>query len=264
MLVIWGVLAGWLNRSWWLLLSAILLMLAVDVGKSEALSKAPLAFFILQLIVAATLTFTNRLTLRTSVGAVGAILLVLYLVVSVTITYLAGAEALVFIYSRVFGVTNQALLENFAVFPALHPHTWGANIRSIAALMGVSYTPSFSIVADTWYPTTNETSVPALFIADAWTDFSYAGVIVFSLIAGAICRSIDAVFLVHGKTVVGVAVLGAVFFGVFTLLVTALNTALLSGGLLLAPLLAGLLVKATQYLRQRHPGLPSGNAALNK
>jgi hypothetical protein len=43
-----------------------------------------------------------------------------------------------------------------------------------------------------------------------------------------------------------VAVLAATFIGVFTLLVTALSTALLSGGLLLAPILAALMVTATR------------------
>jgi hypothetical protein len=247
MLVIWGLLAGWLKRSWGLFSLAFLLLLAIAIGKSESLSKAPPAFFLLQLIVAITLIFTNRLTLRSTVGAVGAVLLVLYSVVRVAVTYLAGASALIFIYTRVFEVPSQALFENFAVFPALHPHTWGANIRPIAALMGVNYTPSFTIVAQIWQHITNETSVPALFIADAWTDFSYAGVIVFSLFAGAFCRLIDAMFLVHGKTVVAIAVLGATFIGVFTLLFTALNIALVSGGLLLAPLLAGLLMTAIRY-----------------
>jgi hypothetical protein len=39
--------------------------------------------------------------------------------------------------------------------------------------------------------------------------------------------------------------------GIFTLLVTALNTALLSGGLLLAPILAGLVVTAARYFGRR-------------
>jgi hypothetical protein len=51
-------------------------------------------------------------------------------------------------------------------------------------------------------------------------------------------------------------VLGATFMGVFTLLITALNTALLSGGLLLAPLLAGLLTAAIRYFGQRNPTAP--------
>jgi hypothetical protein len=113
--------------------------------------------------------------------------------------------------------------------------------------MGVPFVPSYNLVASTWYGSPDITS-PTLFIADAWTDFSYAGVVVYSIIAGAVCRSIDIVFLVRGKSVVGIAVLGATFWGVLTLITTALNTTLLSGGLLLAPILAAMLVAATSYL----------------
>src|SRR5258708_4501689 len=156
------------------------------------------------------------------------------------------------VYSRVFEAENQALLENFATFPFVHPHMWGANLRPVAMLMGLPYTPAFSIVAYTWYGNYDVTS-PALFIADAWADFSYFGVIVFGLIAGAVCRSIDAAFLVHGKTFVGVAVLGSIFMGVFTLLVAALIVVLFTGGLLLAPILAGLLVTASRYSPHQSP-----------
>jgi hypothetical protein len=140
---------------------------------------------------------------------------------------------------------------------------WGANLRPVATLMGIPYTPAFSIVAYTWYGSYDVTS-PALFIADAWTDFSYAGVILYSLIAGAVCRSIDAIFLVRGKTVVAIAGLGATFIGIFALLTTALNIALFSGGLLLAPILAGLLVAATRYFGQRHRTSPAENTVLNE
>ena len=50
----------------------------------------------------------------------------------------------------------------------------------------------------------------------------------------------------------GLAVLGAISLGIFTLLVSALNTAAISGGLLLAPLAAGLLVKAVRIFNRPH------------
>jgi hypothetical protein len=247
MLVIWGLLAGWLHRSWWLLLSAALLLLAIIIGKSDTLTKAAPAFFLIQLIVAALVTFTNRISWRSALGITCIVALVLYAVFRVI---LPPSQGLATVYSRIFEIENQSLLENFAAFPAMHPHMWGANLRPLAILMGFPHTPAFSIVAYTWYGNYEVTS-PALFIADAWADFSYAGVIVFSVIAGAVCRSIDAIFLAHGKTVVAVAVLGAAFFGVFTLLLTQITIAFVSGGLLLAPMLAGFLLIATRYFGQR-------------
>jgi hypothetical protein len=249
--VIWGLLAGGLGRSWPLLLAAFLLFIATMIGKFDTLSKAPPAFFLIQLMVAALLAFTNRINWRSALTGAWIVALVLYAVTRLVMV-LPENTVIQALYSRAFEAESQSLLENFATFPFVHPHMWGANIRPIAMLMGVEFIPGYSIVAHTWYGSYDSTS-PSLFIADAWADFSYAGVIVFSLIAGATCRSIDAIFLVRGKTVVSVAVLGATFIGVLTLLTTALNTALLSGGLLLAPILVGLLVTATRFFGRRGP-----------
>lgn len=254
--VIWGLLAGGLSKSWPLLVAASLLLIATMIGKLDTLSKAPPAFFLIQLMVAALLTFSNQITWRSALVGACLVALVLYAVTNLIMVVPEGTQIRRVIFSRVFEVENQSLLENFATFPFLHPHLWGANIRPIAVLLGQPLIPGYSIVAHTWYGNYDVTS-PSLFIADAWADFSYAGVIVFSLIAGAVCRSIDAIFLVHGKTVIGVAVLGATFMGVFTLLTTALNTALLSGGLLLAPILAGMAVVATRYLERTNRALDS-------
>ena len=246
MFVIWGFLEGIIRKSWLLLLAASLLLVATMIGKIETLSKGPPAFFIIQMMLAALLATSNRISWKVALlGGVG-VSLIIYATLSIIMIFAEGTSALSAAYSRVFEAESQSLLENFATFPHIHPYMWGANIRPIAQLMAVPYMPAYSIVAYTWYGT-YDVSSPSLFIADAWADFSYTGVIVFSLIAGAVCRSVDIVFLARGKTAVGIAVLGATFFGVFTLLTTALNTALLSGGLLLAPILAGVLQMISRY-----------------
>ena len=247
MLVIWGLLAGMLNRSWPLLLAAVLLFLVTMVGKVETLSKAPPAFFLLQIMLAALLVFMNKISWKIALTGVLVVSLVIYLTTRLIVLFPPETSALGAVYSRIFEVENETLVENFAVFPRLHPFLWGANVRPIAMLMGVPYFPSFSLVAYTWYGNPDITS-PTLFIADAWADFSYAGVVVFSIIAGAICRSIDIVFLARGKSVAGIAVLSATFWGVLTLITTALNIALFTGGLLLAPVLAAMLAATTRYM----------------
>jgi hypothetical protein len=245
MLVIWGLLAGTVSKSWPLLGATALLMAATMLGKIETLSKAPPVFFLLQVMLAALLIFTNRVSWRVALFGSLTFLAVVYAATRLIIIFSPELSPIEAVYSRIFDVENQTLVENFAVFPRLHPFMWGTNLRPIASLMGVPFTPSFSIVAYIWYQDHNITS-PTLFIADAWADFSYAGVIVFSIVAGAICRGIDLVFLPQGKTVVNTAVLGATFWGVLTLVTTSLNIALLTGGLLLAPLLAAILVLASR------------------
>jgi hypothetical protein len=252
MFVVWGLWAGLANRSWLLLFVALLLLACTLIGKLETLSKAPPAFLALQLALAIFLTLTNRISWRTLVVGGFAFFLFIYVVIRITIVFSPEDSPLLFVYKRLFEVQSQTLLEYFAAFPHMHPHLWGANIRPLAALMGVPYVPSFSTVAYTWFGTYDITN-PALFIADAWADFSYAGVILFSILAGAICRTIDVVFLPHGKSVVAIAVLAATFWGVLTLLTTALNIALFSGGLLLAPGLAAILITAGRYFAGKSP-----------
>jgi|SRR5581483_2823527 len=244
MLVIWGLLTGLLERSMLLVSSSLVLLLVTLVGKIETLSKGPPAFFLLQLILAMLLVFTNRLSWR--VALLGGVLLLAVTYISVRLLVISPElSPLALAYSRIFESESETLVENFAVFPRLHPFMWGANLRPIAALMGMPYTPSFKVVGYTWYHDYHITS-PTLFIADAWADFSYAGVLVFSAVAGAICRAIDIVFLARGKSTVAIAVLGAALWGVLTLLTTALNIALVTGGLLIAPLLASILMAATR------------------
>jgi hypothetical protein len=253
--VIWGVLAGWLNRSWLVLFAAFALFLAVMIGKAETLSKAPPAFFLIQMMVPLLAVFTNRIGWRIALGGACAIALLLYADIRLVMATPDGIITLETVYSRVFEAESQSLIENFATFPAMHPYMWGANIRPIAILMGHDFIPSDTIVAFTWEGTHDVTS-PSLYIADAWAGFSYAGVIAFSLIVGAACRLIDAIFLANGKTVIAAVVLAATFSGVFMLLTTPLNTAFTSGGLLLAPILIGVLVRAIRHFDKRHLTLP--------
>jgi hypothetical protein len=249
MFLIWGLLAGLLRRSWPLLAVTCLLFAATMLGRIETLSKAPPVFLLFQILFAALLVFTNRVSWRVALfGFVLAVVLI-YAAARSFIIFAPGESVGEMVYSRIFEVENQTLLENFAAFPGLHPFMWGNNLRPIAMWNGVPYEPAFNIVGYLWYGSHDITS-PSLFIADAWADFSYAGVIVYSVIAGAICRSLDVAFLARGKSVVGIAVLGATLVGVLTLLTTALNIALVTGGLLLAPLLAGAMILASGYLKR--------------
>ena len=112
-------------------------------------------------------------------------------------------------------------------------------------------------MADIWFGEQGITN-PALFIADGWADFSYAGVITYSILVGAICRTIDLVFLANGKSAVAVAVLAASVWGLLTLLTTALNIALFTGGLLLAPAMAAMLTLAGRALAARNRSAAEG------
>ena len=248
MMIIWGVLSGWIQRWWPLLAVATLLAVITVLGKVETLSKAPIALFLLQLMLVAYLVLRNNINWRVVLGSVIVTLIIFYPIIRLAVPEVDQIEALSFFYYRAFDVSNQALLEYFAAFPERIPHMWGANIRPVAAIWGLQYTPSFDVVSRLWRFSGGSTTT-AMFIADAWADFSYVGVIGFSIAVGMICRAIDVVLLVRGKTVTAVAVLAAAFVGIYNLMITALPTSMLSGGLILPPLLVVVLVEGQKLLR---------------
>jgi hypothetical protein len=90
-----------------------------------------------------------------------------------------------------------------------------------------------------------------MFIADAWADFSYFGVIGFSIVVGGICRAIDILLLVRGKTVTAMAVLTAAFIGIYNLMISALPTSMLSGGLILPPLFVIVILESQRLVARR-------------
>jgi len=244
------VLSGWIQRWWPLLAVATLLAVITVLGKVETLSKAPIALFLLQLMLVAYLVLRNNINWRVVLGSVIVTLIIFYPIIRLAVPEVDQIEALSFFYYRAFDVSNQALLEYFAAFPERIPHMWGANIRPVAAIWGLQYTPSFDVVSRLWRFSGGSTTT-AMFIADAWADFSYVGVIGFSIAVGMICRAIDVVLLVRGKTVTAVAVLAAAFVGIYNLMITALPTSMLSGGLILPPLLVVGLVEGQKLLRAK-------------
>jgi oligosaccharide repeat unit polymerase len=249
MMIVWGALSGLMQR-WWPLMAATAILLALTVlGKVETLSKAPFALFVIQLLLGGYLVFRNSIGWRVALSGVVVALIVFFPIIRIAIPELDKIETLSFFYYRAFDVSNQALLEYFAAFPERIPHMWGANIRPIAAILGLEYVPSFNVVSRLWRSAGGSTTT-AMFIADAWADFSYFGVMGFSIVVGIICRAID-IFLLAGKTVMAVAGLASVFIGIYNLMISALPTSMLSGGLILPPLLAILIVEGQKFLTRR-------------
>jgi oligosaccharide repeat unit polymerase len=250
MMVVWGALSGWTRRWWPLLAVTVLLAVTTVLGKIETLSKAPFALFLLQLMLVVYLVRRNNINWRVALACVIVTLMIFYPIIRLAIPEVDQMEALSFFYYRAFDVSNHALLEYFAAYPERISHTWGANIRPVAAIWGLQYTPSFDVVSRLWRFTGGSTTT-AMFIGDAWADFSYFGVAGFSLFVGTICRAIDIVLLSGGKTVAGLAVLAAAFVGIYNLMISALPTSMLSGGLILPPLLVFTIVEGQKLLTRR-------------
>lgn len=251
MLIVWGALSGW-TRRWWPLLAVTSFLLAMTVlGKLDTLSKAPIAIFLIQILLVVYVTFRNSITWRILLAGLIVALISFYPVIRLAVPESDSLGALHFFYYRAFDISNEALLEFFGAFPERIPHMWGRNIRLLAMIWGLDYTPSYDLVSRVWRGTGGSTTT-AMFIADAWSDFSYLGVFGFSIVAGVICRAIDVFLLIRGKTVLAISVLAAAFLGIYNLMISALPTAMLSGGLLITPLMVILALETQRLLNRRY------------
>jgi hypothetical protein len=247
--LIWGFLEGLIKRNWLLLGSSCVLFALTLLGRFETLSKAPIALLAVQLGLAALLSFRNRVGLSLVVAALVAIVLLFYPLTQFSIPEASQAtSATEFFFWRTFFVTNEVLLEYFNAIPYYIPHTWGFNIRIVAVLFDRPFRPTYEEVSILWRGLSGSTS-NAMFIADAWADFSFPGVVVASVLAGAVCRMIDIIFVAEGKSSVTIALLASSFIGIIHLMLSSIQSAMLSGGLASIPLMLLVLIKTKNVLR---------------
>lgn len=233
---------------------AALVILLVITAKAATLSKAPPALFVLQLLVLEVAR--NSLSLdKRQLAVLGLASVLLFSAMTfVANSDLSGiSESLTFLFYRLLMIPNESLLEYFTVFPSQLPHTMGLDIRWLAKLMGTEPMQSnFWLVAETMRGVPGSATT-AMFMADAWAAFSWAGVVGASFLFGWVVRWIDIQLLVkRGCSCVTLAGLGLGHYGIFIAMSTALQTAFLTGGLFLIVPMVALLER--QWPRQAPVG----------
>ncbi|WP_295640761.1 hypothetical protein [uncultured Methylibium sp.] len=211
------------------------LFVAVMLGKFGTLSKAPPVIFLLQLVLLRVMLRRTPLQLRSAMLLLIASTGLFAVIVSLTIPDLDLRGLAAFLYYRVFDIPNESLLEYFAAIPASIPHGGGAGIFSFLRPDG-EFLPMYSRVAELHRGSLASTS-NAVFIADAWAEFGWLGLLSFAFVAGATVRAIDVLAFRDGDTDASACLIAGCSFGVFTALSTALPTAFLTGGLAILPLL---------------------------
>lgn len=262
MIIVWAGLVAWGRRSWMLGAVTALLLSATILGKLDTLNKAPIVLFILQLLLVGYLLFRNNLDWRVCLLGVGVAFLIFVPIFLIAIPGMRPSEAFDFFYYRAFDFSNAALIEYWGAIPWRLDHMWGGNLRVLAAVAGWKWQPSYDLVSDLWRTTGAGTHTTAMFIADAWTDFSYYGVGTYAVVVGALCRWIDLTFLREGKTALAIAILAASFLGIYNLMITALPTSIVTGGMGLPILVAVVRAASLHLTRQRGESGTSRQAAL--
>ena len=256
---------GYKRRNYRIALSGLILTILTVIGKLATLSKAPVVVFVVQMMLAWILVRQKSVSRKTTLWLAGIAFAGLSLVTAIAIPNLEIQQIPEFLYYRIFMVSNEVLLEYFAAIPEQIPHTWGTQIGLVASLLGNSgdFIPNYSAVSAVTRGSYASTST-AMFIADAWGDFSWFGVIVFSFLAGAIVKGIDIYALRRGKTDEGVAIIVAGYYGVFTALSTSLTTAMLTGGLITVPLLSASMILVSRSIGTAFPKVALNQKALLK
>lgn len=156
---------------------------------------------------------------------------------------------------RVFFASNDGLRLWFDAFPTQFEHIGLANISFFANLFDVNYfNPTIEIPF--YYLNTSSTTVQLLttvqvgFIGSSYASFGYIGVLLVSFFVGAYVKFLDG-FALRLQYPVARSMFSAVMcINMFFLTTRELHTSLLSGGVLLVPLLTIVFMKLLKISRR--------------
>ena len=224
------------SKHLYLLGAGVLLGIAVFAAKLGMFHKVPWLVYLLQLII----VWQARKRLEFGAGRMVVFLLVLvagtFVASLIAMPELDSVGILEFLAYRFFEVNNEVIYQTFYVYPTYLPHTWGMNIGLLHSLFGSGDLVSAHTQVANFFGAAGAT-FDAFFVADAWVDFGYAGVVLMAVLVGYVVKTVDLYVTSLGKTPLAVALLGSGMYGLFQLQVTSAFTAFLSGGLVFVPLL---------------------------
>jgi hypothetical protein len=218
----------------------------VLLAKLATLQKSPAAIYLLQMCLAYWLIRSNRLKLRTLLGAAAVFLLAM---IPLSLAALPGMELgdlLKYFYYRIIEAPQETLEDYFAVYPSQIDFLYGLGFRWLHALIGTGDYVGSSLVVATLHDSEGA-SFNAVFIADSWADFGFVGIALSSLGLGIVARLVDLYAYGLGKTGASVAILASMLFAAIYVASASFAAALMTAGLALVPMVAWLL---------RHPVVP--------
>jgi hypothetical protein len=219
-------------------LIAATLIALLWMAKVASLMKSPPVMFLLQFLALYMIMTGKTLSARTVFTGLAATIALSALVVKLTFAEFDASTVFGFLYYRLLEIPNEVLLEYFAAIPNILPYEWGSGLFGFLKDQGgeQGIQTYFAVAALT--RGNIESSSNAMFIADAWAQFSWMGVALMSFLAGGIARSIDLYAFGRGFTDESAVIVASCAYGVLTLLATSLPTAIITGGLGLIPLLS--------------------------
>jgi hypothetical protein len=141
---------------------------------------------------------------------------------------------LIAVFERLFMIPNETVFEYFSVIPQQIPYKLGTGLVSFLAPLfansELELMPTFWQVGAAVRGGEGNVS-NAIFISDAWAEFSWIGIVLFSVIAGWTLKWYDGEALRDGKSGAGIALAVSGYGAAFTLTGSSYLTTLLTGGM---------------------------------
>ncbi len=228
---------------------AVALAMLVLLFKFATFHKSQWVWFVMQLLLAIRLLHSPRANF--ALALTGAAALIAALLVGAQLAYpdLDVFELSGYLLYRILEIPNKGLYQFFYLYPEYIPHAHGMNVGILHSLFGEGELLAAHTRVANFFGSFGAT-FNAMFIGDAWVEFAYPGVFVASCIVGSAVKGLDLYAGTLGRSPVAIALVASAFFGVITLLSTSAFTALLTGGLLLLPVLVLLVRLCVPTLRQ--------------
>jgi oligosaccharide repeat unit polymerase len=198
------------------------------------MSKSSFVVFYCQLLFFMMLFFNVRINFKKSLLYVSLIIPLLIGVYLVATNAGDAGTALDLIGHRIFVEPIRVLQLYPKFYPDILPYTNGMNIRLVHDFFSSdNYVPAHVAVTGGL----EHASFNAMFIADAYVDFSYFGVVIQSIFVGYLLSYLD--FLLYRKNnYLQKALMAALLIGIFSMINSGLITSLIGFGLITLPILA--------------------------
>lgn len=239
-------LKNWRARAVFAAAFAIVLL-----AKLSTLQKSPAAIYLLQMCLAWWLIRSNRPKPGTLLGAAAVFLLAMIPLSLAAFPGIEFVDLLGYFYRRIIEAPQETLEDYFAVYPGQIDFLYGLGFRWLHALIGTGEYVGSSLVVATLHESEGA-SFNAVFIADSWADFGFAGIALSSIGLGIVARLVDLYAYGLGKTSASVSILASMLFAAIYVASASFAAALITAGLALVPIVAWLL---------RHPVVPRAVAA---
>lgn len=150
--------------------------------------------------------------------------------------------ALRFLYYRLIEVPPTTLYQHFTIFPEQGEFLGGRTIRLWTLLTGQSYFNTAGYVNSILYPASFESGyVNTAYLGNAYTDFSFTGVIILSFLVGFVFHTIQIYILRREKNILNLALFAFISVTALNINLTDFPSTLLGRGIGLAVFLIAMI-----------------------